>query len=69
MEIPLVASEQYPKAFGSTIPELNGYCTSFDKCIIYPKKKFSMLTPECDEFLSHPEIKLRNQVESTRHFI
>lgn len=49
MEIPKIVSEQYPQAFGPTVPELTTLLptTKANEYFVYPKKKFSMLVPEC----------------------
>ena len=43
MEIPIMATEQYPKGLGSTVPEL-GLAEANIKA--YPKTCFSMVLPE-----------------------
>eukprot|EP00600_Ochromonadales_sp_CCMP1393_P009849 CAMPEP_0174972358 /NCGR_PEP_ID=MMETSP0004_2-20121128/10581_1 /TAXON_ID=420556 /ORGANISM="Ochromonas sp., Strain CCMP1393" /LENGTH=213 /DNA_ID=CAMNT_0016222565 /DNA_START=21 /DNA_END=662 /DNA_ORIENTATION=+ len=42
LDIPCIITEQYPKAFGSTVPEILAYPTTQK----FEKKKFSMLTDE-----------------------
>ena len=51
MDIPIVATEQYPKAFGNTVSELKLPQTE-GKIQTFTKTKFSMLTPEVDTFLT-----------------
>jgi hypothetical protein len=42
LQVPVIATEQYPKVFGPTIPELQ-----LDAAVpIFAKKKFSMMTEE-----------------------
>jgi len=57
LSIPLVATEQYPKALGHIVPEIE-----IDKlnppAALFPKKLFSMLTPEIKDVLAtHPDRK------------
>jgi len=61
MGIPKIVSEQYPQALGVTVPELTSFLPNDkpDDYYIYPKKKFSMLVPEC---LSKLEVYNRKQV-------
>ena len=50
MKIPMVVSEQYPKAFLHTVDTLQ---SSYDKSTkIFEKKKFSMVTDDCKAHLS-----------------
>jgi isochorismate hydrolase len=45
LDIPLIATEQYPKGLGSTVPEVN-----LSKAAgVFSKTKFSMLIPEVEE--------------------
>lgn len=44
LQIPVIATEQYSKYFGPTIPEIKKEFSSNSK--IFEKKKFSMLTEE-----------------------
>ena len=48
LEVPVFCSEQYPKAFGNTVPELQAELTkeSTYPPFLYEKKLFSMMTPE-----------------------
>ncbi|KAJ3413433.1 Isochorismatase domain-containing protein 1 [Chytridiales sp. JEL 0842] len=42
LNVPLIVTEQNPRALGATVPELD----ISHACAIYPKTKFSMLIPE-----------------------
>ncbi|KAG1679071.1 Isochorismatase domain-containing protein 1 [Nymphon striatum] len=49
LEIPLIATEQYPKGLGSTVEELDiSHAVG-----IFPKTKFSMVIPEIEEHLQN----------------
>jgi hypothetical protein len=47
LEIPIVATQQYTKVFGPTIPEVFPSEELLESTPIFEKKKFSMLTDEC----------------------
>ena len=47
MDIPVVATEQYPKGLGNTVSEID-----VSKASVYPKTKFSMVIPEVEQLLS-----------------
>ena len=49
LKVPVVVTEQYPKAFGHTVPELGKVLP--DNTKIFEKKLFSMVTPETAEEL------------------
>jgi|SaaInlStandDraft_6_1057023.scaffolds.fasta_scaffold26351_2 isochorismate hydrolase len=54
MQIPIAVTEQYPKALGHTVPELE--ITSKNVGILAEKKVFSMIVPPVEEFLkAHAE--------------
>ena len=56
LKVPLIVTEQVPRVFGATVPDLQ--CTpAGDDCAIFDKKKFSMLTPQVATHwrASHPE--------------
>lgn len=42
LNIPCIITEQYPKAFGKTVPEI----TPYPDTKLFEKKQFSMITPE-----------------------
>lgn len=47
MNIPALISEQYPSALGSTVNEILSIIPeNSGDYFVYPKKKFSMITPE-----------------------
>mmetsp|Transcript_28854 Transcript_28854/g.73216 ORF Transcript_28854/g.73216 Transcript_28854/m.73216 type:complete len:228 (+) Transcript_28854:84-767(+) len=48
MKIPVVVTEQYPKALGKTVKTLD-----VSKATVFEKTKFSMCTPEVVEHLKH----------------
>lgn len=54
MNIPVIATEQYPKGLGNTVKEID---TDFFKEQIFPKTKFSMVIPEVEEQLKQQNIK------------
>ncbi|PFX29904.1 isochorismatase domain-containing protein 2-like [Stylophora pistillata] len=54
MNIPVIATEQYPKGLGNTVKEID---TDFFKEQIFPKTKFSMVIPEVEEQLKQRNIK------------
>jgi hypothetical protein len=47
--LPVITTEQYPKALGATVPELQEVMAAGSS--IVPKTRFSMLTPEVSELL------------------
>ncbi|KAI8882458.1 Isochorismatase hydrolase [Backusella circina FSU 941] len=53
LDIPIVVTEQYPKAFGKTVSELD----ISDASISLEKTKFSMYLPEVSELLKKKNIK------------
>merc|ERR1719461_35301 len=55
LDIPIIATEQYPKAFGHLREELKK-----DKVMIFEKTKFSMITDEVDGQLQ--QMKERNDI-------
>jgi hypothetical protein len=55
LEVPYLVTEQYPKVFGPTVPELQIPPTT----PVFAKKKFSMMT---EEFTSSFAALNRNQV-------
>ncbi|CAN7988292.1 unnamed protein product [Ixodes hexagonus] len=53
LNVPLIVTEQYPQGLGSTVQEL-----SIQHAVgVFPKTKFSMLTPEVENFLNGPSGK------------
>jgi len=50
LSIPILVSEQYPKAFGPTVPEIAQHLPSQGKEAV-AKSRFSMLVPEVEEQL------------------
>ncbi|CAG8617093.1 7805_t:CDS:2 [Ambispora leptoticha] len=52
LDIPIVVTEQNPKALGNTVPEID---TSYAK-IVLPKTKFSMFLPEIEKLLKENSI-------------
>jgi hypothetical protein len=48
LDLPVVFTEQYPKAFKHTVPELLPFTEGVP---VFEKKQFSMLTPEVEEHL------------------
>ena len=60
MQMPVVVSEQYPKAFLHTVNEIQ---SSFDKSTkIFEKKKFSMLTEDCKKHLQSFETEKKTAI-------
>ena len=47
MDIPVVATEQYPKGLGNTVSEID-----VSKASVFSKTKFSMVIPEVEQLLS-----------------
>lgn len=53
LSIPIVATQQYTKVFGPTIPDAFADPSDIGSLAqVFEKKKFSMMTPECSEHLS-----------------
>lgn len=46
LKIPVVATQQYTKVFGPTVPEVFASAEDLEACPIFEKKKFSMMTDE-----------------------
>lgn len=62
--LPVIVTEQYPKAFGATVSELSHPSVLSPASPIIAKTKFSMWTPEVEAIMGKtPEIK---QVETCR---
>ena len=57
LQIPIIITEQNPKALGSTILEIKGVLDE-SKAKIFPKMQFSMLTPEVEDALTGNQIIL-----------
>ncbi len=56
LDIPVLVTEQYPKALGATVSEVAGVLPA--GCPVLPKTMFSMCTPEVDSWLkSRPQVK------------
>ena len=51
LDVPVIVTEQYPKAFGPTVPEIKSTLKSDNT--IYEKKLFSMLTEEVESKLNN----------------
>lgn len=51
LDIPIVVTEQYPKVFGPTIKECFADQSHLDSLTKYPKKLFSMMTPEVSDYV------------------
>ena len=54
LNVPIVVTEQYPKAFGHTVPEISKALPLSTK--VFEKKLFSMITPETAEHLKSLDI-------------
>ena len=52
LDLPVVCTEQYPKAFKQTVPELSSLIQQKEKNKIFEKTMFSMATPEVMSHLS-----------------
>ena len=52
LDLPVVCTEQYPKAFKQTVPELSTLIQQKDKNKTFEKTMFSMATPEVMSHLS-----------------
>jgi len=57
LEIPLIATEHYPKALGHIVPEIN-----IEHAKVFPKTLFSMLTPEVKDHLKETQPNLKSVV-------
>jgi len=49
--IPMIITEQYPKAFGKTCPDIFAENAIPSTVPVYEKKRFSMITPEVQEHI------------------
>ncbi|XP_042880441.1 isochorismatase domain-containing protein 2-like isoform X1 [Penaeus japonicus] len=54
LELPIVATEQYPKGLGQTVPELG---VAENDVPVFDKTKFSMCLPPIQEIIKDKEIK------------
>lgn len=53
LSLPIVATQQYTKVFGPTIPDAFADPKDIGTVVpVFEKKKFSMMTPECSDHLS-----------------
>ncbi|KAL7512765.1 hypothetical protein ACHAXN_009861 [Cyclotella atomus] len=53
LKVPIVATQQYTKVFGPTIPDAFADPNDIGTLVpVFEKKKFSMMTPECTDHLS-----------------
>jgi len=59
LNIPVVATQQYTKAFGPTVSGCFADAADLEATPIFEKKLFSMLTPEVRDHLARPEMKDR----------
>ncbi|KAG2488446.1 hypothetical protein HYH03_012953 [Edaphochlamys debaryana] len=56
LDVPVLVTEQYPKALGATVSEVNGVLKPGTP--VFAKTLFSMCTPDVDAWLkSKPEVK------------
>ena len=53
LDIPIVATEQYPKGLGNTVAEID-----VSKASVFPKTKFSMVIPEVEKLLSENQDRM-----------
>lgn len=62
LKIPVVVTEQVPRVFGGTVPDLQ--CThGAHDTVVFDKKMFSMLVPEVEKHWRHaPSMQGRTQV-------
>lgn len=51
LDVPVVITEQYPKAFGNTVKDCFADPTDLEKYPTFPKTLFSMMTPEVSAHL------------------
>lgn len=67
LEVPVIVTEQYPKALGATVPELKQVLAPGSP--IVPKTNFSMYVPEVEQFLiNHATKQVGIHVRSVRRF-
>ena len=59
LDIPIVATQQYTKAFGPTVPGCFADADDLKSTPIFEKKLFSMMTPEVLDHLAQPNMKDR----------
>eukprot|EP01114_Cavostelium_apophysatum_P023845 TRINITY_DN9113_c0_g1_i1.p1 TRINITY_DN9113_c0_g1~~TRINITY_DN9113_c0_g1_i1.p1 ORF type:complete len:201 (-),score=30.68 TRINITY_DN9113_c0_g1_i1:29-631(-) len=57
LQIPIVVTEQNPRALGKTVDELESIMTGNPKVQKFSKMKFSMVIPEVSEMLKKEKIK------------
>lgn len=51
LDIPIIVTEQYPKAFGHTVKECFEESSDLENIPVFPKTLFSMMTPEVTEHI------------------
>ncbi|KAF8607656.1 Isochorismatase hydrolase [Ceratobasidium sp. AG-I] len=56
LNVPVLTTEQHPRVFGNTVPELMYDHLDNLQLGIYPKTKFSMITPEVEEIIQRNRI-------------
>ncbi|KAG9102340.1 hypothetical protein FRC06_002099 [Ceratobasidium sp. 370] len=56
LNVPVLTTEQHPKVFGSTVPELNYDELGSLRIGTFPKTKFSMITNEVEEAIQQHHI-------------
>lgn len=49
---PVIVTEQYPKALGHTVPELQSIIADKPSVTVHEKTRFSMITPDVDARLT-----------------
>jgi Ca2+-binding EF-hand superfamily protein len=59
LDIPCIVTEQYPKALGSTVPEIELFASTQ----IFEKKQFSMLTEEVENALSKFDVNHDGEID------
>lgn len=59
LDIPVVATQQYTKAFGPTVPGCFADAADLESTPIFEKKLFSMMTQEVLDHLAQPDMKDR----------